>query len=352
MSSFLEKLDNLGLLSKVDPEERVPLDQKDLEHIENLLGFPIPGSYWEFQKVYGQSSFRDGVALYEVPDDWDRDGNGAPNEIWSFFSVDAEQEHQVWNLAYVIRGTQESKLPPHFLPICISDGLATWVYLSCRQEDFGHVYALDCWQGWDLDNDDIAPDEACDLAYHLADSFEDFVDKIYIVPDDQSEATEPVSVALRDKDLSFFQQIVDAGEVASYRNSYGSTLLECAVSGGDLWAVEFLLQHTPPSENRLEAMWWAVLMLFSDELRLLLSRGANPNAKRMFNSDGWETTLTRVVRSWDYKKKYGIAQLLMEFGADQSVGRQRRQERLRLRSSTQPEDARYSITRSSRRNTR
>lgn len=185
MSSLFDKLEALGIRPNAAPSERSPLKSTDLGHIETLFGYPIPVTYWEFQKRYGDSGFdSDNAIVYEVPSDWDRDDDGAPNEVRQFYGIAPEQESQWGHLASEIRSSRRNHLPHHFLPICESDGLATVVYISGRPQDYGQVFALTRWQIWDVMNNDLSTEQAIVEAYHIADSFEDFVSKLHADQED------------------------------------------------------------------------------------------------------------------------------------------------------------------------
>lgn len=185
MNSVFEKLESLGStphggvkhLAMRDASdiyypkpERFPATYKDIEQLQNNYGLRFPPIYAEFLLHYGLSYFFGGWVAYPAPEDFDED---ACNDLRVLYGINKDpniQEYSTWDLGSEIRSTRYRGLPNHFLPIGESDGLATVVYISCREQDYGHVYALTRNQIWDLPTE-----EMCEAAHLIANSFEEFV---------------------------------------------------------------------------------------------------------------------------------------------------------------------------------
>lgn len=186
MNPTFEKLEKLGIEPLDAPENRFPAKQADIEHLQKTSGLVLPPTYAEFLLRYGMSVFNnEDWICFPVHESWDEDTDYAANDIRVFFGINKGQDFDsfsIGDLGSEIRSTRIDNLPSHFLPICESDGLSTVVYISCQQQDYGHVYALTRRQIWDCANREISTEKVCKVASHLANSFEEFVEFLEAVP--------------------------------------------------------------------------------------------------------------------------------------------------------------------------
>lgn len=187
MNFLFDKLDAWGL-SPLDALNEQPIvSRTDVEDLERMFGYLFPPLYSEFLLRYGIAAFYDSEVAFDAPPDWDEITNHASNDIRAFYGVDKKRPSDIWNLKSVIEGVHLDNLPPHFLPICESDGSPTVVYLSCQEPDYGHLYALTRKQIWDVMNGRLSTEQVERAAFHLANSFEEFLENLRVESFDDLE---------------------------------------------------------------------------------------------------------------------------------------------------------------------
>jgi len=255
MSSLFEKLDQLQIRPVGDLNDQVMGNRQDIDRLEKLLGFPFPLIYIEYLLHYGVATIDD--AMVTVPDNWDDVTDFACHDLFALFSINGKNTDSgivAYNLEKEIKSAQFNNLPPHFLPFACSDGPSTQYFLSCQDDKLnGHVFALWREKIWDVSEGEISAAEACDQAIHLADSLEDFFDRLSIddYENESDNDVEPVFAAFVADDKRVIQQIIDAGEIETFRSKSGLSLLHCAILSDKAWPVEMLLKQNSSTTGSL-----------------------------------------------------------------------------------------------------
>ena len=323
MNPLFEKLEKMGLKTHGDPNERLPITRADVESLETFFGFPFPPLYAEFLQHFSWSYVLEGHATFKVPEDWDARTEGAYNGVVEFIGIDPQQESNGWGIRAWINEARKEGLPPHLFMIHQGDGPNNvMIYLSCREQDYGHVYAWSSYLIWADMEGGITQEKVNELAFHLADSFEGFLEGLEVVPPESlsnPQEIDPLFAAMHAGDVAYLQRIVDAGEIATYRSQFDLTLLQCAVVTQLDWPVEFLLKRGAPIQG---ALWVAMANDVVGAARLLIAHGVDVNQPYFTSRDStgyWTIPIISTVRSYQYDKKYDMARFLISAGADATL---------------------------------
>jgi hypothetical protein len=292
----------------------------------------FPESYASCLLRYGISSFHREVVFPVKRDNSENDHpHGYAANVSVFYGIDPLRDER--SIERQIERARYDHLPHHFLPILDADDRDV-VYISLEDNGYGRVVMLTREMIWDVMNGELAPSKVEDAAFHIANSFEGFVELLYARKEEHlppqipfTYRADPIDAAFNTRDISFFQQMADAGELLSWRRADVLPLLQIAVYKGAVWAVEFLLDHGVPIHGGLT---WAAYASQVETMRFLVERGANVNEKVEFSQfphgdptlfSAWlrETPLIAAVCSQNKIKKYDAAQFLIEKGADVSL---------------------------------
>ena len=184
IETMFAKLDGMGLRPIWNGEDKYLATQADIERLETQFGHKFPGAYTAFLLRYGVCGF-EGLVHYPVQGDYSEvNASGNWDEVWIIYGIAPSQLSSGLSLEKEIQRAREDNLPPHFLPILITDGLAREVYISFGSQDYGRICLLTREIIWDAMNEEKSTQQVEETAFHIADSFEEFVELLYVADRD------------------------------------------------------------------------------------------------------------------------------------------------------------------------
>ncbi|HEX9997254.1 MAG TPA: SMI1/KNR4 family protein [Abditibacterium sp.] len=320
MSPLFEKLEKMGLKTSGDPNERLPITRADVESLEAFFGYPFPPLYAEFAEHFAKCRFdfgdEDAYAFCKLPDDWvERAQYDERLSISDFYGLDLDIEGTPSGFRAIIDTYRGSGFPDCFLPLYDNNGDDPMsLFLCCGEENYGGVYAFPVSYVYAVENGTSQTEAVAECAILIADSFEQFLEGIEVVPsDDGPQELSPLFAAFHAGDVAYLQRMVDAGEIFTYGNRHLMTLLQCAVNSGLEWPVELLLKNGAPVE---EAIAWATVS--PGPARAFIAHGVHPNQPFYINrkySNDWSNALISSVRG----KRYDMVRFFISAGADATL---------------------------------
>lgn len=182
IEAMFAKLDRMGLRPMWDGKDKYLATQADIERLETQFGHKFPEAYSAFLLRYGICHFKH-LVHYPVKGDYSEvNASGDWDEVSIIYGIDPRKD--ILSLEREIELSREHNLPHYFLPILETDGLARVVYISSGQQDHGRVCLLKRETIWDVMEGAISTQEAEEAAFHIADSFEEFVELLYMADRD------------------------------------------------------------------------------------------------------------------------------------------------------------------------
>lgn len=158
------------------------MPEHELIVLEQSLGVRFPASYRAFLMAYGASGFKHGISYHPaipLPAYLSPEGIG---DI-SFFYGPKSDRYETYSLAEMIRALAE-RMPENIIPIGGETG-GNEICLGIRGPETGKVYYWDHENEWDEEDYlerglPVPPDMKFQNVHRIADSFEDFIARLYI----------------------------------------------------------------------------------------------------------------------------------------------------------------------------
>lgn len=177
-------LQRVGGLRPIVGDGFLPLSASELADVEELIGTTLPDTYRAFLLCYGASAFRRLVqfrSIVPLPPHISRNGTDYIDALYGM-------EPETYNLKKSIR-IFKGRMPGSVIPIG-SNGGGNQICLGVSGEERGKVFYWDRHNEFDEeeyleDHEPPVPPELLHQNVHLvADSFEDFLQRLEIDPDE------------------------------------------------------------------------------------------------------------------------------------------------------------------------
>lgn len=183
MPTIEENIERLGGLRPPGGGPVVPMPEEEVAVLERMLGARLPESFRRFLTTYGMCSFRgytDFTTAEPLPSDFSSDGSGHFDCFFGAASSDS------YSIADVVAGLRD-RLPDVLVPIG-DTGFLDKICLGIAGTQRGKVYYWDaseemCDEDYSGQGLPVPPDLKFRNVHLIADSFEAFLDQMYVVED-------------------------------------------------------------------------------------------------------------------------------------------------------------------------